>query len=444
MKHYSLRARLLSWIAVPITIAALLALSLSYYFARHEIEEVYDAQLVHSAKVLLQLTEHEIAQGKNFNLGLENPDLQHGYERDLGFRVWIAHEIITLSPNTQDFGNFEAPPGFSNRRVNGHEWRLFVFLDPARKIKIEVSESMDIRTELIIQLMLSLIVPALFFLPLILLIIGIGIRKVLKPVVKISAAVDERGSDDLSPIEKCAMPQEIAPLVLALNRLFKRMEESFKREREFTDYAAHELRTPLAAMKTQTQVLMKKAYNLPECAESLRNLQASIDRATHLVEQLLLLAHLQNETLPKEKISLSDCLLDVIESTRPRIAKKEITLTKEIARDVFIKAHGGSIDILLSNLLDNAVKYTPAGGTIHIILDRKGILAIADTGPGLSDTDKARVFERFVRADKTGQSGSGLGLSIVQWIADAHGVPVALRDNQPQGLSVQIKWETLP
>lgn len=438
--NYSLRSRLLIWISVPVILATLLALVSSYYFCRHEIEEVYDAQLVHSAKVLLQLTEHEIMKDAGFRLGIENPDLQHKYERNLGFRIWIGDDLVTQSLNTKIFDTFEASPGFSNHIVDAHEWRFFVFLDAENKIKIEVSERYDIRYELIIQLMLSMIIPALLLLPVILLTIWFGVRKVLKPVVKISADVDKRGGDDLSPIQNEMAPEEIAPLIAALNRLFKRLEASFKREREFTDHAAHELRTPLAAMKTQTQVLMKKAKDIPECSEGLDNLQSSINRATHLVEQLLSFARLQHEELPQEKINLSDLLEKFIADILVKSAQKNITLSVEIAKECFVMAHTGSVGILLGNILDNAVKYTPEGGTVCVSLSASGVLEIVDTGPGIGDDDKSRVFERFVRVDKTGQSGSGLGLSIAQWIANAHNITIKLLDNQPSGLRVQMEW----
>lgn len=442
--HYSLRSRLLAWIAVPIVLATLLAIASSYYFARHEIEEVYDAQLVHSAKVLLQLTEHEITEDEGFHLGLEKTDLQHRYERNLGFRIWVGKDLITQSPNTENFGDFEAQPGFSNHEINAHEWRFFVFLDPVNKIKIEVSERYDIRYELIIQLMLSLLVPTVALLPVILLLIWFGVRQVLRPVVRISADVDRRGGGDLSPIRRESMPLEIAPLVTALNCLFRRLEESFKREREFTDHAAHELRTPLAAMKTQTQVLIKKAKDMPECKDGLENLQSSIDRATHLVEQLLSLARLQHEHLPQEKTDLSDILEDCLADIGARAGQKDIAIASDIEGECFVMAHPDSVGILLRNLLDNAVKYTTEGGKVSVSLARDGELVIADTGPGLSNADKARVFERFVRADKSGQAGSGLGLSIAQWIAEAHNVAIELHDNDPGGLRVRIEWKVAP
>lgn len=437
--HYSLRSRLLGWISIPILTATLLAMLVSFAFTWHEIEEVYDAQMVHSAKVLLQLTQHEILEDEGFHLGLENPELYHRYERELGFRVWLGNEILTQSPSTKDFSDFEGAPGFSNHKINDHTWRVFVFLDPVHKIKIEVSERYDIRYELIIQLMSALIVPSVIFIPIIFLVIWIGIRKVLKPIIKISSDVDRRGSDDLSPIRESMLPKEIAPLIEALNRLFIRIEGSFRREREFTDHAAHELRTPLAAMKTQTQVLLKKALALPEYKDGLDNLQASIDRAAHMVDQLLSLARLQNETIPLERINLSRCLHEAAKEIQSRAKQKAIKVTNNISENIMISGHPDSLSIMLRNLLDNAVKYTPKDGEINISLDQQGLIEITDTGSGLSDEDKTRVFERFIRVDKTGQAGSGLGLPIVKWVAEAHRATLSLHDHPPQGLLVRIK-----
>lgn len=443
IQNYSLRHRLIAWISLPVLLAGTLTFLIGFAFVWHEIEEVYDAQMVHSAKVLLQLTQHEIMEDEGFHLGVEDPDLHHKYERKLGFRIWVDNSLITQSPSTESFAQFEAPPGFSDQTIDKHDWRFFVFINPANKIKIEVSERYDIRYELITQLMSALIAPALIFIPIIFLLVWIGVRKVLQPVVKMSADVDKRNSDDLAPIGQSSLPKEIAPLVQAINRLFVRIGESFQREREFTDHAAHELRTPLAAMKTQTQVLLKKAGNIPECREGLENLEASINRATHLVSQLLSLARLQNEKFPMTQLDLSVLLQNKIKDMEILIAEKSIALRSDIAPDVLISGNAGSLPILLGDLLDNAVKYTPSGGSVHVSLSSSGLMQITDSGPGLSDADKLRVFERFVRADKSGQTGSGLGLSIANWIAHAHGVTIQLNDNEPHGLIARIQWKVI-
>ena len=442
-KPLSLRRQLLLWISIPVLIAGFLTAMLAFAFSWHEIEEVYDAQLVHSAKVLLQLTEHEILEnGKvDIQLGVENPNLQHRYEKKMAFRVWHGEKLVTKSANAEAFGDFEAAPGFSDQHIKGKPWRFFVFVDAEKNLRVETSERYAIRYELIGQLMTSLIIPILLFIPMILAIVWVGVRKSLKPVVRLSYAVDTRHSDDLAPIASTGIPEEILPLVQALNRLFGRISDSFRREREFTDYAAHELRTPLAAMKTQTQVLMKKALQMPECRDGLDNLHATIARATHLVEQLLLLARVQNENLALEAMDLSESLRDVIDYSSRLAQSKNQTIRTDIVDNIVIKGNPDSLQILIRNILDNALKYTPDSGTIDIVLSENAILSIKDTGPGLLDADKARVFDRFVRADKTGQTGSGLGLSIAQSIAQAHGISIQLSDNLPQGLIVEMKFE---
>lgn len=443
MKRYSLRHRLMLWISLPIMLATTLSFLLGFLFSWHEIEEVYDAQMAHTAKLLLQIAEYEVVEQKNekINLGEESDLLRHKYENKMAFRIWRHDRLLTRSWNTDNFADIEAPPGFSDIDINGKPWRIFVFIEQTEGIKIEVAQRYAIRYELIGQLMSSLIAPALIFVPLILLIIWVGTRRATRPLIDISDDVNRRSSDDLSPIRSAQLPEEIAPLVLALNNLFIRISESFRREREFTDHAAHELRTPLAAMKTQTQVLIKKTSVMPECSDGLENLQSSIDRATHLVDQLLALARIQNDDMPLARTDLSECLQDIVAEYQGKAREKQISLTIDITEEIFVLAHADSLMIMLGNFVDNALKYTPERGQVFVSLTKNGLLEISDSGPGLNDEDKKRVFNRFVRVDKTGQSGSGLGLSIAQWIADAHKVKIILSDNLPQGLKLSIQWE---
>lgn len=445
MKTYSLRKRLLKWITIPILAMTIASMAISFHHTRKEIDEVYDAQLVHSAKILLQLTKIELTP-HNMLLGPENNDLRHTYERNLGIRIWRQNTLITASQNAFVFKDFRPPSGFSEANIQGHDWRFFVYKDPVDNITIEVSERKDIRFELMGKLMIALMAPTMVFLPLILLMLWFGIRRILGPVTRLSSHVDRRSSDDLSPIEGDTIPQEIEPFILALNRLLSRMEDSFRREREFTDHAAHELRTPLAAMKTQTQVLLMRAEANKELAayeDGLENLQSSINRATHLVDQLLQLARLQNENLPRKATDLSMVVEDIIGPLEERAARKKVGITFNLPQHCIIYGHADSAAILLNNLIDNAIKYTPTSGEVHVKLTEDGLFEVADTGPGLTDNEKTRVFKRFVRVDKTGQVGSGLGLAIAQWVATAHDVKIQLSDNKPQGLIVRIQWQTI-
>lgn len=439
---YSLRRQLLLWITAPVLAAGFLTALLAFAFSWHEIEEVYDAQLVHSAKVLLQLTEHEIADNGSavINLGAENPNLSHRYEKKMAFRLWYKDKLVTQSVNAENFGAFEAPPGFSDQLINNKPWRFFVFVDPDRQLRVETSERYAIRYELIGQLMTSLVAPALLFIPAIMLVVWFGVRRSLRPLLDLSHSVDQRHATDLTPVDSNAIPAEVLPLVQALNRLFTRLTESFRREREFTDHAAHELRTPLAAMKTQTQVLIKKAGTVPECRDGLDNLHATIIRSTHLVEQLLSMARLQNETLPLIATDMAECVREAVDATSAAAREKGTAIILSVPETMTLQGHPDSLVMMVRNILDNAVKYTPPGGTITITLNQE-YLVICDNGPGLSDSDKTRVFERFVRADKSGQTGSGLGLSIAKWVADMHKARMTLSDNPPHGLTVTVQWE---
>lgn len=441
--HYSLKKKLLVRISIPVLAAGLLISLLSFIFSWHEIAEVYDAQMAHTAHVLIELTENDIQQ-QNYKFNNQadgKSDIQHSYERKTGYRLWYKDQLILESLRAADFGDLRPPEGFSNQTLKGKPWRFLVHKEPEKDIVIEISQRYAIRYELIGQLMISLLIPAFLFIPIIMGLIWLATGKSLKPLIALSQAVDKRHSDDLTAIEAVDTPDEILPLVTAMNRLFKRLQDSFLREREFTDHAAHELRTPLAAMKTQTQVLLKKAGATPECRDDLENLSATIDRSSHLIDQLLSLARLQNETILMEKMDLAECLHDVIDEISSQTRTKGQTFQVNIPDHFYIRGHADSLAIMLRNFLDNAIKYAPSDSTINVTMNQKGTLEIADQGPGISGDQKARAFERFTRLDKTGQPGSGLGLSIAQWIAAAHNVKIVLKDNSPTGLIVETNWE---
>lgn len=439
----SLRRRLLVAITIPVLISGLLISLMSFLFSWHEIAEVYDAQMAHTAHVLIDLVEDDIKSG-NAHLREDRNDsleMQHRYERKTGYRLWHKDVLILESLRARDFGNFRAPEGFSNQELAGKPWRFFVHHDPERDITVEISQRYAIRYELINQLMLSLLIPAFIFLPVILTLIWLAAGKSLQPLMRLSADVDKRHSDDLTPITTDTVPKEALPLAHAMNRLLARIHDSFIREREFTDHAAHELRTPLAAMKTQTQVLLKKSSDNPQLKDGLENLGAAIERAAHLIDQLLSLARLQNERLPLARTNLSECLIDIVSDLDNVARSRNLSIDTDIASPVVVNGHADSLMILLRNFIDNAIKYTPAGGHIHVSLTPAGTLIIRDNGPGLTEEQKKAAFDRFVRFDKTGQTGSGLGLSIASWIAGAHRIPIHLEDSSPHGLTVRMEWK---
>lgn len=429
-------------IAVPLVITGAAVGSFALLNAWYEIEEVYDAELAHAAKLLLQLTEHELDEHKKdeIELGIEDSKATHPYEKNIAFRIWEDNLLVTQSVSAHGFDSFRAPPGFSNHTLNGERWRFFVYFGEHSNITVEVAEKQDVRMDITLDLAESLIVPFSLFVPILLFLIWLGTTKSLQPLSLLSVAVDRRDIDDLSPLRAPLIPREITPLVGALNKLFVRMEESIRREREFTDNAAHELRTPLAAMKTQAQVLLKKTTENAE-KEGLENLVASIDRAVRLVEQLLSFARLQSKDMPFAVVDFSTLVDEVVTEFSPLAKAKGQALTADVPRGIRLKGNKDALQIMLRNLIDNAIKFTPDKGDIRVSLamhNGQVILDVSDTGPGVSDDQKDKIFDRFYRVSKSKTQGSGLGLAMVKWICDSHKARIEIRNNTPAGLSIQV------
>ncbi|MGN7438751.1 MAG: ATP-binding protein [Alcanivorax sp.] len=445
-KNYSIRKRLLLYISISVLILSLIIGVLSLISAYDEIEEVYDAQLAHSAKILLMLTEHEVGEHEKYEieLGTERADLIHRYENKLTFRIWKEDHAVAQSHLAESFGEFTAPPGFSSQKFAGEEWRFFVFIDPTTNITIEVAEKLEIRRELIFKIFASFWVPLLLFVPILFACVWLVVSIALRPILQLSKTINKREENDLTPIDSQTLPLEIHPLIAAMNNILERIKGSFMREQQFTDNAAHELRTPLAAMKTQTQVLLKKAAHVPECHEGLENLHQSIDRATHLVEQLLSFARLQSGELTKAEFDFSALCHTVIKDLQPLAEKRHVILHASVEDGIFINGNQHALEVMVKNLLDNAIKFSPEQETVTIRLSKnveKLALCVSDHGKGIADQHKEKVLERFFRVHKNDRQGSGLGLAMVQWVADVHDAVLILSDNEPSGLRVMIEMD---
>lgn len=445
-KKYSIRKRLLLYISISVLFLSLIIGTLSLISAYDEIEEVYDAQLAHSAKILLMLTEHEVSEHEKYEieLGTERAELIHRYENKLTFRIWKEDHAVAQSHLAESFGDFTAPPGFSTQNFANEEWRFFVFIDQKTNITIEVAEKLEIRRELIFKIFASFWVPLLLFVPVLFACVWLVVSFALRPILEISKVINNREETDLTPIDNQTLPLEIRPLIAAMNNILERIQQSFTREQQFTDNAAHELRTPLAAMKTQTQVLLKKAAHVPECHEGLENLHQSIDRATHLVEQLLSFARLQSSELAKTPVDFSALCRAVAHDLEPIAAKRHIVLSTSIEDRIIINGNQQALEVMVKNLLDNAIKYSPEKEAVKICLFKKNekiLFSIADHGKGIADQNKEKVLERFYRVHKSDALGSGLGLSMVKWVVDMHNATLVLSDNKPSGLDVKIEMD---
>lgn len=438
-----MRKKLILMISASILATAFLIGLLALASAYDEIEEVYDAQLAHAAKVLLQITEHEVGEHNAYEIKLrtERNNLSHRYENEMTFRIWKEAQLVAQSVLAVNFTGFRAPEGYSNQKLKNAEWRFFVLLDRKTGITIEVAEKREVRQELILKILGSFMGPLALFFPLVIVMVWWVVTRSFKPLIRMSEQVDLRETNDFSPIDAPVLTKEIQPLIRAFNSLLRRMEQSFAREQSFTDNAAHELRTPLAAMKTQTQVLLKK-LKAPDHQEDLNNLHASIDRTTHMVEQLLAFSRMQSEqNMETEYVDLSELIKRAIAEAAPLIKKKNLSFRSKIPDLLTLHGHPLALELMVRNLLDNTVKYTPEGGAVSLNLythDNEIILELSDTGPGIPDAEKEKVFERFYRGKKNEETGSGLGLAMVRWACDYHNATVNIQDNRPNGLIVKV------
>ncbi len=444
-RAYSLRLHLLALIGVPMILAGLLTGGLALYSAFHEIDEIYDVQLVHAARLLHDLAEHDLSAGpRPGRRGHEREDeLSHYYEQKLSFRVWKAETLIAESASATVLAPHAAPPGFSRQRIGDEEWHFFVHIDEQSGLTVEVAELAVVRTELILQLIGSVLAPALLFFPLIFALVWFGVTRSLHPLVVLARDLNRRGAADLEPLDAERIPQEILPFIVALNRLFGRVERAMRVEREFTDNAAHELRTPLAAMKTQAQVLKRQAGLRRDDREGIDNLIASIDRATRMVEQLLDFSRLQHMDTTLAPVDLGELVDEVIRDISPQARRSGSEIRTDITAGITVPGVAPALAVLVRNLLDNAIKFSPAGGSISVSLTREHgwpAFIVSDSGPGIPADLQERVFDRFYRIARGEDisSGSGLGLAMVRWIAEIHQAEVSLENLEPHGLRVKV------
>jgi two-component system sensor histidine kinase QseC len=422
----------LIWIATSV---------LSYLDARHELDELLDAHLAQTASLL-------VAQGgrEADEVDVEHAPLLHRYGRRVAFQFWEHGRVLRLhsvsAPNARLSPQLE---GFSDATVDGERWRVFSAWDADRRYLVQVGERSDARDEIVAKIAQNLLWPLAVALPALGLLVWLGIARATRPLQLIHREVGERAPDNLSELDVGEAPAEVAPLIDSLNRLFGRVAASLENERRFTADAAHELRTPLAALRAQAQVA-RGALDDAERRRALDNVIAGCDRAAHMIDQLLTLARLEPEgfVARREPCDLREMARAAIAEAVPAALARSIEI--ELASGPPVTVHGDArlLAILLRNVLDNAVRYSPSNSTIRVGVardDRAASLRIADEGPGVPAEERARLGQRFHRLPGTQASGTGLGLSIVKRIAEIHGATVTFAETVPgAGLSVTVAF----
>ncbi len=338
----------------------------------------------------------------------------------------------------------EHSEGFSDSLIDGKKWRVFSHWNRDHTLQIQVGQLHQIRNELAGRIALSLLVPFLLTIPMVAPLVWFSIERGLKPVYWVSEEVKQRAVENLKPIV-ISVPDEVRPLVDSINTLLSRLEYSFENERRFTADAAHELRTPLAALKTQAQVALR-ASESAQRKKALEQVIVGVDRATHLVQQLLTLARLdpQFARVGSAQFDLNQVVVGVLTDLAPEALAKKIELTFDESPPALVKGDAEMTGILTSNLVRNAIRYTPEEGYVEVRVkeDNEAVwLQVLDNGPGIDPEERGNVFERFYRTLGNRASGSGLGLSIVKRIADLHRAEVTLDSGEDgKGLWVRVRF----
>lgn len=443
----SLRWRLLRWVTVAALLTWIGAALIGYSQARHDLQELMDGQMAMSASLLLAEAKHDGPRAPVFSVKpVKLRDIQDKHNGlALEFRIFsAAGQILLRSANAQALPPVDKP-GYRNFRYQGQPWRGLVAESVDGAYRIQVAHSQELRDKEAFEIATNTVAPLGFLFPLLLALIYFSVRHGLKPLDSLAAEVGARTPDNLQRLAASKAPLEVMPLVASLNRLLGRLGTAIDNERRFTADAAHELRTPLAALKVQAQVAM--ASNDSESRQhALGQVVASVDRTTRLVEQLLRLARLDPiQQLPNpSRVDLAELAQSLIDDARPFADAKGQTLAFH-PPTASVGVHGDPdlLRVALRNLIDNALRYTPEGGKISVGIAQEhgeAYVEVNDTGPGVPEADLPRLVERFYRSSEAGSEGSGLGLAIVRRIAEIHGARLEVANIAGGGFSARLRW----
>ena len=355
------------------------------------------------------------------------------YLNKFNFQVWSnGGKLLLHSASAPKIPLTAEVDGFSDKKISNQNWRVFTSYNEKAGIRTVLAERYDTRNELGRRIAQDDLYIMLLTFPLSGLLIWIIIGRGLDSLDKVAEEVANRAPSHLEPVDLQEVPAEIKPVIDELNKLFFRLKEGFEREKRFAADAAHELRTPLAALKAQAQVALN-TKDIEEKNKALQKLIASVDRSTHIVQQLLTMSRLVPEASnlqDEDKVNLSKLTRDILAMIAPTAIEKQIELEFEHDDKIpLIKGNLTALGILIRNLVDNAIRYCNENGRVIVRLlkgENDVVLEVADNGPGIPHELQTRVFERFFRVLGNKSPGSGLGLAIVQQICELHGGRVSL------------------
>lgn len=467
----SIRTRVLVRALGALAVALTLLSLKGFLDARHETEELFDAQLARSARLIAGMLAGPTLEGDRAALQAaldaassgEEGGPGHRYETKLAFQLVDATGAVRLESASAPAGlldallqtggasadGLDALAGYHDVSAGKHRWRVFVLRSgeaPPRWVL--TAERSDVRGELVGSIALGSLIPDLVGLPLIALLVWLAIGSGLKPLRQMVAMIRARDPERLTPLSLAPLPSELEPVVAALNRLLAQVDHVLEREKRFLADAAHELRTPLAVLRIQAQNALEAGEQADREA-ALRQLQGGVERATRVVEQLLTLARLEPGAADSTHAvqDVAACVRAELAELTPLALERGQDLEYVVAghADLHAPCDADALAILLRNLVGNAVRHAPPGGRVRVSLAREGAqlrLEVEDDGPGVAPAERSRLTERFCRLDEGG--GAGLGLSIVRRIVELHAGTLGFDVSSLGGLKVTVELPAMP
>ncbi|MEJ0037635.1 MAG: ATP-binding protein [Gammaproteobacteria bacterium] len=426
----SIRARLLITLLTLVTCASLLAGWFAYRQAVQESATLFDYQLRQMALSM----RNQVGLAQQIEVPSEQGDA------DFVVQIWdvFGRSVVYLSrPGLPGINRPNA--GYANFDFNGEPWRVYG-LETIDGV-IQVAQPVRIQQAIARSSAIRVAIPVLLLVPILGLAIVLVVQGGLRPLQRLASEVQRRQVNSLTPVETEHLPDEAAPLVRELNRLLARVDSAFANQRAFIADAAHELRSPLTAVRLQLQ-LLDRATDEAAAGEARARLGEAVDRAAHMIEQLLTLARNEprDSSAELKTLALETPAAEAISDMHALAQSRHIELELRADPNVRVRGDQAALRTLVRNLVDNAVRYTPEHGQVEVRVspaDTGATLEVLDTGPGIPEADRARAFDRFYRRAAAPEGGSGLGLAIVKAIAERHGARIAL-DTAPFGSGLRV------
>ena len=461
----SLFGEILDWMLAPLLLLWPLSIVLTFVVARSLADAPFDRALIDHTEVIAQQVDTSGARAATPPGTRLRDLLPPGSEEHTFFQVLAADgELLAGDANLPRPSLYDYPtPGRVQRRFDQHrgiEVRVaYTYISPGEDpmgtsypVLVQVAETLDSRNALANEIIKGVIFPQFLILPVAVGLVWFALSRGLAPLERMQRRIRERRPDDLSPINPHDAPEELGPLVASFNDLLDRLGTSIAAQKRFIADAAHQMKTPLAGLRTQAELALRET-DPRALRRSLEQVVESSQRAAHMINQLLALARTENlrNAIQLEEMDLAPLARAVAVEWVPEAIRQGIDFGFESDdAPAPAAAHPILLRELLNNLIDNALGYTPAGGQVTVRLGREGretLLEVEDTGPGIPPEERLLVFERFYRILGTETSGSGLGLPIVAEIADQHGARVSIADggpaDAPRGTKVTVRFPAL-